>query len=83
MEGEAISLVSHDERGNLRDIEKLIKRSLERVVIPGFEPSAVAPPRPVQPQRGPRPPQPHGKPGPNSGQRRGGPQQHRSGSRHR
>jgi ATP-dependent RNA helicase RhlE len=83
MEGEAISLVSHDERGNLRDIEKLIKRSLERVVIPGFEPSAVAPPRPVPPQRGPRPPQPHGKPGPNSGQRRGGPQQHRSGSRHR
>jgi ATP-dependent RNA helicase RhlE len=42
MEGEAISLVCHDERANLRDIEKLIKRNLERIVIPGFEQSATA-----------------------------------------
>ncbi|MGA9963244.1 MAG: DEAD/DEAH box helicase, partial [Azonexus sp.] len=49
LEGEALSLVSHDERAFMRDIEKLIKRNLERVVIPGFEPSAHAAPRPPEP----------------------------------
>jgi ATP-dependent RNA helicase RhlE len=84
MEGESISLVCHDERAFMRDIEKLIKRDLERLVIPGFEPSAHAAPRPVQPPRGPRKPQAPGKtPTRNSPQRPGGPQQHRSGSRHR
>ncbi|MGC1517256.1 MAG: DEAD/DEAH box helicase, partial [Azonexus sp.] len=48
LEGEALSLVSHDERAFMRDIEKLIKRNLERVVIPGFEPSAHAAPRPAE-----------------------------------
>ncbi|MGB8545473.1 MAG: DEAD/DEAH box helicase, partial [Azonexus sp.] len=48
LEGEALSLVSHDERAFMRDIEKLIKRNLERVVIPGFEPSAHAAPRPPE-----------------------------------
>jgi ATP-dependent RNA helicase RhlE len=38
MEGEAISLVSHDERGFMRDIERLIKRDLERVVVPVLSP---------------------------------------------
>ena len=84
MEGEAISLVSHDERAFMRDIEKLIKRTLEHEVIAGFEPSAHAAPRPVQPPRGPRKPQPQGKPQVrNSGQKPGGPQLHRSGGRHR
>jgi ATP-dependent RNA helicase RhlE len=89
MEGEAISLVCHDERPQLKDIEKLIKRSLERVVIEGFEPSAVAAPRPPQPARGPRKAQPgHGQPQPRtqtakSGKNSGRPQQHHSGSRHR
>jgi ATP-dependent RNA helicase RhlE len=84
MEGEAISLVCHDERGNLKDIEKLIKRSLERVVIPGFEQSATAVPRPVQPPRGARKPSAPGKtPNRNSPQKPGGPQLHRSGGRHR
>ena len=83
MEGEAISLVCHDERGHLRDIEKLIKRNLERVVIPGFEQSATAIPRPVQPPRGARKPQGDRPQGRNSPQKPGGPQQHRSGSRHR
>jgi len=83
MEGEAISLVSHDERPFLKDIEKLIKRTLEREVIPGFEPSAIAPPRPVQPARAPRKPQQPAKPkGQSVGQKRSGPPQHRSGSRH-
>jgi ATP-dependent RNA helicase RhlE len=35
--GEAISLVSGEENGRLRDIERLIKRSITRVVVPGFE----------------------------------------------
>ncbi len=36
--GEAVSLVSGEENGRLRDIERLIKRSLPKVVIAGFEP---------------------------------------------
>jgi ATP-dependent RNA helicase RhlE len=84
MEGEAISLVCHDERAQLKDIEKLIKRSLERVVVPGFEQSAQAAPRPPQPPRGQRKPQPQGKPqGQKFAQKSGRPQQHHSGSRHR
>ena len=83
MEGEAISLVCHDERGNLRDIEKLIKRTLERVVIEGFEQSATATPRPPQPPRGPRKPQSGRPQTAKTGQKPGGPQQHRTGSRHR
>src|SRR5574343_1035269 len=58
MEGEAISLVCHDERANLRDIERLIKRSLERVVIEGFEISPHAASRPELPPRGARNPNP-------------------------
>jgi ATP-dependent RNA helicase RhlE len=84
MEGEAISLVCHDERGSLRDIERLIKRELEREVIEGFEPSAHAAPRPVQPPRGGRKPlQPGGPQARRQAQNAGSPPQHRSGSRHR
>jgi ATP-dependent RNA helicase RhlE len=67
----------------MRDIERLIKRSIEREVIVGFEPSAIAPPRPVQPQRGARKPSTTARPqGQKTAQNRGGPQQHRSGTRH-
>jgi len=38
--GEAISLVCLDEDGFVRDIEKLIKRSIPRETVPGFEPPA-------------------------------------------
>ena len=38
--GEAISLVAPDDREKLAAIEKLIKRPLERVLVPGFEPGA-------------------------------------------
>jgi ATP-dependent RNA helicase RhlE len=38
--GEAISLVCLDEEIFLKDIEKLIKRSIPRETIPGFEPPA-------------------------------------------
>jgi len=38
--GEALSLVSADEKKLLADIERLIKTSIPKVMIPGFEPSA-------------------------------------------
>ncbi|MGA8054743.1 MAG: DEAD/DEAH box helicase [Burkholderiales bacterium] len=41
--GEAISLVSPEERGFLADIEKLLKRPIERQVVAGFEPGTAAP----------------------------------------
>ena len=50
--GEAISLVCVDEKQLLKDIEKLIKRSLEQEVIPGFEPDPNAKPEPIQQRRG-------------------------------
>ncbi|MBK6973752.1 MAG: DEAD/DEAH box helicase [Sterolibacteriaceae bacterium] len=68
--GEAISLVSSDENAYLADIERLIKRRVEREVIAGFEPgtaASAAPPaaprraqaqpsgRSGQPERKPRP----------------------------
>jgi len=40
MAGEAISLVAPEDRDALAAIEKLIRRSLERVLVPGFEPNA-------------------------------------------
>ena len=39
--GQAISLVSAEERKQLRDIEQLIKRTIEREEIKGFEPAQV------------------------------------------
>ncbi len=56
--GEAISLVSPDEYAYLNDIEKVLKRRLEREVVPGFEPGTPAPQtaRPAEErERGPRP----------------------------
>ncbi|MES2150178.1 MAG: DEAD/DEAH box helicase [Pseudomonadota bacterium] len=46
--GEAVSLVCVDEHDMLKDIEKLIKQSLPRHVIPGFEPDPNARAQPVQ-----------------------------------
>lgn len=37
-EGEAVSLVCIDEHKLLKDIEKLLKKPLNKVIIPGFEP---------------------------------------------
>ena len=53
--GEAISLVSVDERAFLRDIERLIKRSIPQHVVSGFEPDPSARPQAVFAQRGGRP----------------------------
>ena len=36
--GQAVSLVSNEDRFLLRDIERLIDRTIERQVVPGFEP---------------------------------------------
>jgi len=57
--GEALSLVSPDEADYLRDIERLIKRTLPRETVTGFVASAedVAP----RPPREPRNPRPQGR----------------------
>jgi ATP-dependent RNA helicase RhlE len=41
--GEAISLVSPDERNELRDIQRLLKRTIPSTVIAGFEPGSAQP----------------------------------------
>jgi ATP-dependent RNA helicase RhlE len=45
--GEAISLVSVDENGFLRDIERLIKHEIPKGIIPGFAPPAHERPEPI------------------------------------
>ncbi|MBD8880319.1 DEAD/DEAH box helicase [Rhodanobacter sp. 7MK24] len=61
-EGMAVSLVSHDESGLLRDIRKLLKDEIAIDHVAGFEPSSplrldAGAPRPKQGQRQPRAPQ--------------------------
>jgi len=46
--GKAVSLVCVDEHQMLKDIEKLIKQTLPREVIPGFEPDLNAKAQPIQ-----------------------------------
>ena len=46
--GEAVSLVCVDEHAMLRDIERLIKQTLPREVIAGFEPDPNAKAQPIQ-----------------------------------
>jgi ATP-dependent RNA helicase RhlE len=58
-EGQAISLVSHDESGLLRDIGRLLKTDLEISNVPGYEPSTPlrmdsGAPRPKQQPRQPQ-----------------------------
>jgi ATP-dependent RNA helicase RhlE len=62
--GEAVSLVCGDERGLLRDIERLIKRTIPRQVVAGFEPDPrvmSGPPGPVAPKPQRRNEQPSGR----------------------
>ena len=47
-EGVAVSLVCIDEHKLLRDIERLIKRDLSKVVIDGFEPDPSIKPEPIR-----------------------------------
>ena len=51
-EGEAMSLVCVDELKLLQDIQRLIKRDLPKVVIPGFEPDPSIKAEPIQKGRG-------------------------------
>ncbi len=46
--GQAVSLVCVDEQGLLRDIERLLKRPIEKLVLPGFEPDPNIRPEPIQ-----------------------------------
>ncbi|MGK0547600.1 DEAD/DEAH box helicase [Halomonas cupida] len=61
-EGQAVSLVCVDEHGLLKNIERLIKRDLEKRIEPGFEPDPNAKPEPIENGRNRR----------GGGQRRGG-----------
>jgi ATP-dependent RNA helicase RhlE len=51
MEGEAVSLVSPEDRPLMAAIERLINRKVEQRVIPGFEPGTRGEPRQEQPHR--------------------------------
>ena len=46
--GQALSLVCVDEHKLLRDIERLLKREVPRMAIPGFEPDPTIPAEPIQ-----------------------------------
>ncbi len=72
--GEAISLVCVDEHGFLRDIERLLHKSIRREVIAGFEPDPKAVAQPVFTQRGRgRDQTPRHAPGSSGGDKRGQP----------
>ena len=51
-EGEALSLVCVDENGLLKDIERLLKRDIPKVVIAGYEPNAAIKAEPIANGRG-------------------------------
>jgi len=51
-EGEAISLVCVDELKLLSDIERLIKREIPKVIVPGYEVDPTIKPEPIQKGRG-------------------------------
>jgi ATP-dependent RNA helicase RhlE len=46
--GHAVSLVCVDEHGLLRDIERLLKKPIEKIVLPGFEPDPSIKPEPIE-----------------------------------
>jgi ATP-dependent RNA helicase RhlE len=60
LEGEAVSLVCVDEKKLLADIERLLRRDIEQVIIPGYEPDTSIKAEPIrnggnrQPSRGGR-----------------------------
>jgi len=96
--GQAVSLVCVDEHKLLRDIERLLKRDIEKRVLPGFEPDPSIKAQPIQkpratggggarqsqPSRHAKAPPARGKPG--AGRRpagHGATASHHSGQRHR
>jgi ATP-dependent RNA helicase RhlE len=50
--GQAVSLVCVDEHRLLRDIERMLKRDIEKKVVPGFEPDPRIKAEPIQKPRG-------------------------------
>jgi ATP-dependent RNA helicase RhlE len=54
-DGHAISLVCVDEKKLLADVERLLKRDIEKVVIPGYEPDTSIRPEPIKNGRNRRP----------------------------
>ncbi|HEY4371776.1 MAG TPA: DEAD/DEAH box helicase [Burkholderiales bacterium] len=69
--GEAVSLVCVDEHAFLRDIERLIKREIPRVVVAGFEPDPNAKAEPIPMGRGQGRPSGQGRPAGGRGQGQG------------
>jgi len=61
--GSAFTMVSPEEEGNLRDIEKAISSRLPRVSLPDFDYQASAPPPPPPTHRPRQPPRPWHRPG--------------------
>jgi ATP-dependent RNA helicase RhlE len=61
-EGEAISLVSHEDRPLMTAIEKLMNRKVESRVVPGFESGRPSQERPLQDAPRPQQRQRHGQP---------------------
>ncbi|MEO0616938.1 MAG: DEAD/DEAH box helicase [Pseudomonadota bacterium] len=53
-DGHAVSLVCVDEHKLLRDIERLLKTTIETQVVPGFEPDPRAAPQPLRSKGGQR-----------------------------
>lgn len=53
--GQAVSLVSADEIQQLNDIERLIKKTLKREIIDGFEPEHDVPPSGTKPKKSGKP----------------------------
>jgi ATP-dependent RNA helicase RhlE len=51
MEGEAVSLVSNEERPLLAAIERLMNRKVEQKIVAGFEPGSAPRGRPQEPRR--------------------------------
>jgi ATP-dependent RNA helicase RhlE len=75
-QGEALSLVCVDEEGFLADIEKLIKRSIPREVVRGYEPDPSEKPEPILLGRRTL----NGAPSPRGGRRDGGGGSHQPGA---
>ncbi len=89
--GEAVSLVCVDEHKLLRDIERMLKKDIEKRVVAGFEPDPRIKPEPIQKPRSARSSQPRSAapsgqrkpqraPARSGGQRRDA--SHHSGARH-
>ncbi len=70
-EGQAMSLVCVDELRLLKDIERLLKRSLPKVIIKGFEPDLSIKPEPIDKGRGRQQPRRKPRPGNRQHQHRG------------